>query len=104
VDNFIQKVLYNAYLGYIFYYLVTLAKILPTLYKVYILQHNVGKLGKQCCFIETVEKLADSGKKKGGGNNFLSIYANSNLQNQKIILDSMGHKLEMDLIHKFHWL
>lgn len=66
MDNFIQKVLYNAYLGYIFYYLVTLAKILPTLYKVYILQHNVGKLGKQCCFIETVEKLADSGKKKGG--------------------------------------
>ena len=83
MDNFIQKVLYNAYLGYI---------------------HNVGKLGKQCCFIETVEKLADSGKKKGGGNNFLSIYANSILQNQKIILDSMGHKLEMDLIHKFHWL
>lgn len=64
----------------------------------------LGNLENSAASLKLLKNWLIQGKKKGGGNNFLSIYANSILQNQKIILDSMGHKLEMDLIHKFHWL
>lgn len=113
VDNLTQKVLcvyiyilftYNAYLGYIFYYLVTFWLRCYLIYTKGIFCNTVlGNLENSAASLKLLKNWMIRGKKRTV-NNFLSTYANTILKNQKIVLDSTGHKLGMDLIHKFHCL